>query len=38
MLLEHAKVDYPIRRIPVTSQGKVVGIISRSDILKCILQ
>ena len=30
--------DNPIRRIPVISQGKVVGIISRSDILKCILQ
>ncbi len=30
--------DNPIRRVPVTSQGKVVGIISRSDILKCILQ
>jgi len=29
--------DNPIRRVPVTSQGKVVGIISRSDILKCIL-
>jgi len=27
-----------IRRIPVTSNGKVVGVISRSDILECILQ
>jgi signal-transduction protein with cAMP-binding, CBS, and nucleotidyltransferase domain len=27
-----------IRRVPVTSNGKVVGVISRSDILKCILQ
>jgi CBS domain-containing protein len=26
-----------IRRVPVTSNGKVVGVISRSDILKCIL-
>ena len=30
--------DNPIRRVPVTSKGKVVGIISRSDILKYILQ
>jgi CBS domain-containing protein len=30
--------DNPIRRVPVTSKGKVVGIISRSDILKCILE
>jgi CBS domain-containing protein len=30
--------DNPIRRVPVTSKGKVVGVISRSDILKCILQ
>jgi len=30
--------DNNIRRIPVTSNGKVVGVISRSDILKCILQ
>ncbi len=26
-----------IRRVPVTSNGRVVGIISRSDILKCII-
>jgi len=30
--------DYPIRRVPVTSNGKVTGVISRADILKCILQ
>lgn len=30
--------DYSIRRIPVTSGGKVTGIISRADILKHILQ
>lgn len=30
--------DNAIRRIPITSDGKVVGVISRSDILKCILQ
>ena len=30
--------DSSIRRIPVTSDGKVIGIISRSDILRCILQ
>jgi CBS domain-containing protein len=30
--------ENPMRRIPVTSQGKVIGIISRSDILRCILQ
>ena len=30
--------DNNIRRVPVTSNGKVVGVISRSDILKCILQ
>ncbi len=29
--------DNSIRRVPVTSNGKVVGVISRSDILKCIL-
>jgi len=27
----------PIRRVPVTSNGKVVGIVSRSDIVKSIL-
>ena len=30
--------DCPIRRVPVTSKGKVTGIISRADILKCTLQ
>jgi CBS domain-containing protein len=30
--------DNSIRRVPITSNGKVVGVISRSDILKCILQ
>jgi CBS domain-containing protein len=30
--------DNAIRRVPVTSKGKVTGIISRSDILKCILR
>jgi len=30
--------DYSIRRVPVTSGGKVTGIISRTDILKRILQ
>jgi len=30
--------DASIRRVPITSNGKVVGIISRADILRCILQ
>ena len=30
--------DNSIRRVPITSNGKVVGVISRSDILKCILE
>lgn len=30
--------DHPIRRVPITSNGKVAGVISRSDILKCILE
>jgi CBS domain-containing protein len=30
--------DNSIRRVPVTSNGKVVGIIRRSDIIKCIIQ
>ena len=30
--------DNSIRRVPVTSNGKVVGVISRSDILKCIIK
>jgi CBS domain-containing protein len=31
-------MDNSIRRIPITSNGKVVGVISRSDILKYILR
>ena len=34
----HCLRDNSIRRVPVTSNGKVAGVISRSDILKCILQ
>ena len=30
--------DSSIRRVPVTSDGKVTGIISRADIIHCILQ
>jgi CBS domain-containing protein len=30
--------DNAIRRVPVTLNGKVTGVISRSDILKCILE
>jgi CBS domain-containing protein len=30
--------DNSIRRVPVTLNGKVTGVISRSDILKCILK
>ena len=30
--------DCSIRRVPVTSDGKVIGIISRADILRCIFQ
>ena len=30
--------DTFIRRVPVTSNGKLVGIVSRSDMLKCILE
>ena len=30
--------DNSIRRVPVTSNGKVVGVISRSDMLKCIIE
>lgn len=30
--------DSSIRRVPVTSDGKVTGIISRVDILRCIIQ
>ena len=34
----HCLMENAIRRVPVTSNGKVVGVISRSDILKCILR
>ena len=30
--------DNSNRRVPITSNGKVVGVISRSDIIKCILE
>ena len=30
--------DNSIRRVPVTCDGKVVGVVSRSDIIKCILK
>ena len=30
--------DNSIRRVPITSNGKVSGVISRSDILKCIIK
>jgi len=30
--------DNSIRRVPITLNGKVTGLISRSDILKCILR
>lgn len=30
--------DNSIRRVPITLNGKVTGVISRSDILKCILK
>ena len=30
--------DNSIRRVPVTSGGKVIGVVSRSDIIKCILR
>jgi len=30
--------DNSIRRVPITLNGKVSGVISRSDILKCILK
>jgi CBS domain-containing protein len=31
-------MNYFLRRVPVTSNGKVVGIISRTDIIKYILR
>ena len=30
--------DNSIKRVPVTSNGRVVGVVSRSDILKCIIE
>jgi len=30
--------DNSIRRVPITLNGKVTGVVSRSDILKCILE
>ncbi len=29
--------DVTFRRVPVTKKGKVVGIVSRPDVIKCIL-
>jgi len=34
----HFLKDHSIRRVPITRNGKVVGVISRSDIIKYILQ
>ena len=34
----HFLKDHSIRRVPITRNGKVVGVISRSDIIKCIVQ
>jgi len=31
-------MNYFLRRVPVTSKGKVVGIISRADIIGCIIR
>ncbi|MHC4477488.1 MAG: CBS domain-containing protein [Planctomycetota bacterium] len=31
-------LEYPFRRVPVTSDHKLVGIVSRRDIIKCIVQ
>ena len=31
-------IEQPFRRVPVTSHGKLVGIISRRDIMKCIVE
>jgi CBS domain-containing protein len=31
-------VNSPFRRVPITAQGKLVGVISRKDIIKYILE
>jgi CBS domain-containing protein len=31
-------LEVTFRRVPVTKKGKVVGIVSRPDVLKCILE
>ncbi|HUW20195.1 MAG TPA: CBS domain-containing protein [Sedimentisphaerales bacterium] len=31
-------IDVTFRRVPVTREGKVVGIVSRPDVLRCILE
>jgi CBS domain-containing protein len=31
-------IESPFRRVPITSQGKVVGIISRKDVVKYIVR
>jgi CBS domain-containing protein len=31
-------LDVTFRRVPVTSKGKVVGIVSRPDVLKCVME
>jgi len=31
-------LDVTFRRVPVTKEGKVVGIVSRPDVIRCILQ
>jgi len=31
-------LEVAFRRVPVTKEGKVVGIVSRPDVLKCIVQ
>jgi len=31
-------LEVTFRRVPVTKEGKVVGIVSRPDVLKCVMQ
>ena len=31
-------LEVTFRRVPVTKEGKVVGIVSRPDVLKCVLK